>query len=229
MTLGLFESGVPYQRMLHATGGMQRYRMMRYVMVLGIILVTIFLYVSYYTTPMTVDSRYTAYVSQEQRQMSSSSASEAGEADQNFFVIAGAAERLVDIAPLVTGHNTSGGVDVKTVLVVTEGEKYGGIEDKPSSGGAVINNSGSNTGGSESPLSGSTNNRTSTASKREQPANKQPNDGVGEVTNVARHGIEIKNMKPDRETGENNGDSIEKQMDTNLTSNFSSLSPSLQN
>lgn len=59
MKMPLFASGVPYQRLLVVNGGVQRYRMLRYVMVLGIILVTIFLYVSYYTTPMSaVDSRY---------------------------------------------------------------------------------------------------------------------------------------------------------------------------
>lgn len=59
MKMSLFDSGVPYHRMLNVSGGIQRYRMMRYVMILGIILVTIFLYVSYYTTPMSaVDSRY---------------------------------------------------------------------------------------------------------------------------------------------------------------------------
>lgn len=59
MKMSLFDSVVPYQRMLNVSGGIQRYRMMRYVMILGIILVTIFLYVSYYTTPMSaVDSRY---------------------------------------------------------------------------------------------------------------------------------------------------------------------------
>lgn len=66
--MALFDSGVPYTRLISVSGNMQRYRMMRYVMVLGIILVTIFLYVSYYTTPMSsVDNRYAAYVSQEQR------------------------------------------------------------------------------------------------------------------------------------------------------------------
>lgn len=65
--MALFDSGVPYTRLINASGNMQRYRLMRYVMVLGIILVTIFLYVSYYTTPMvTVDNRYSAYVSHEQ-------------------------------------------------------------------------------------------------------------------------------------------------------------------
>lgn len=64
----LFDSGVPYTKLISTSNNGQRYRMMRYVMVLGIILVTIFLYVSYYTTPMaSVDSRYSpSFVSQDQ-------------------------------------------------------------------------------------------------------------------------------------------------------------------
>lgn len=65
--------------------------MMRYVMVLGIILVTIFLYVSYYTTPMaSVDNRYAAYVSQEQQPRVVPSIQ--GNGDQNFYSISAAVE-----------------------------------------------------------------------------------------------------------------------------------------
>lgn len=82
----LFDSGVPYTRLISASGNVQRYRMMRYVMVLGIILVTIFLYVSYYTTPLaSVDNRYAAFVSQEQQRLPPIQ----GNSDQNFFSIAG--------------------------------------------------------------------------------------------------------------------------------------------
>lgn len=194
MTLGLFESGVPYQRMLHATGGMQRYRMMRYIMVLGIILVTIFLYVSYYTTPMTVDNRYTAYVPQDQRQISPSSDSDA---DQNFFVIAADSERMVDTQ---LGVNTSG-VFLKPV-------------DEVSTADERASSIGSNTGGSEAPSSSNINTNNSktqsgnaTVSKPEPPKEEQrPVDGVGEVKKVERQDVEIKNMKPDRATGKNNGD-----------------------
>lgn len=85
--MALFDSGVPYTRLISVSGSMQRYRMMRYVMVLGIVLVTIFLYVSYYTTPMaSVDNRYASYVSQEQRMPPTFH--ETG--DQNFYSIGGA-------------------------------------------------------------------------------------------------------------------------------------------
>lgn len=93
----LYDSGVPYQRLIGVSGNIQRYRMMRYMLVLGIILVTIFLYVSYYTTPMSsVDNRYVAYVSQEQRLPPS----QGSNGDQNFFSIP------------AEGNSSGGGVGV---------------------------------------------------------------------------------------------------------------------
>lgn len=127
----LYDSGVPYQRLIGVSGNIQRYRMMRYVMVLGIILVTIFLYVSYYTTPMSsVDNRFGAYVSQEQRLPPIQ-----GSGDQNFFSIP------------AEGNSSGGGVAKDTPLQPSQLEESSGpSEETKKSGDSSSSSSNSNRG-----------------------------------------------------------------------------------